>query len=361
MSKFIITSTPYFKKSLFREIAKIDSEINIIKKIDNGIFLIESQLDTKTFINKAIKHEPIFIKHMMPVMKEGKITGNLEKDKVEIYQQSQTINNLKKNDLFAVQCRIISGGKEGLEWSSKDIEVYVGTEYTNQGVIPSFSDYHLNNKDINVISILINNNNYYLGFSTSQQNLNFHCDEYRICSKKGREISRAENKLKEALTKYNIELSGKGNALDIGAAPGGWTKVLADHGYNVFAVDPGKLKPELYDIPNINHYKCRIEELEFHEFFDIIVNDMNVDPQITAKIMNKLAPTLKDNGLAIVTLKLPSRIEETLAETKKILSENYDILKINSLFHNRQEITALIKKNKSPNKIIGDFKKNCFF
>lgn len=337
MNKFIVTYTPYFHKNLLKELKNIDSNLKLVNIITNGISIIEVS-NRNTFLNNL---ESIFIKHIMPIDYQGVITGDLNKDKLDIYENTKQIVNLNNNDLFAVQTRIINGQ---LEYSSKDLEVYIGSNYEKNGAIPCFSDINLKNDQMKIISILINDNKYYIGFSTSKENLNFHCDEYRILSKNGREISRAENKLKEALSKYNIKLNKEGKALDIGAAPGGWTKVLSDYGYEVYAVDPGNLKEELYSIPNIKHFKCKIEDLNFEDTFDIIVNDMNVDPQITAEIMNKLSNSLVKDGLAIVTFKLPGKIEETIKEAKEILQQKYDILKINSLFHNRQEVTLLIKK-----------------
>ncbi len=342
MSKFIITYTPYFLKSLLKELTSLDEKMKLIKKIDNGISLIDVSISKREFTDKLIEHPPIFLKHIMPVDHEGFISGYLETDKEEILKNCLNICSIDENDLFAVQSRIVNAT---INYSSKDLEVFIGTNYEKKGSIPCFSDTSLKNTDVKIISIFINDNSYYLGYSTSKENLNYHCDEYRLLSKNGREISRAENKLKEALSKFEIKLTKEGIALDIGAAPGGWTKVLADYGYIVYAVDPGNLKEELNNNPNIKHYKCRIESLKFENTFDIIVNDMNVDPQITAEIMNSLAPSLKEGGLAIVTFKLPGKIEETIKEAKEILSKEYQILKMNSLFHNRQEITVLIKKN----------------
>ncbi len=343
MSKFIITYTPCFRKSMLSELIAVDEELEVESVFSDSVLMIDSKLEKEEFINKLLEKSPIFIKHIMPVMKNGKITENLELDEQEILSGINSISTLTKES-FAVQCRIISGGKNGLDYSSKDLEVFVGSHYEQRGNIPTFSDTSLKNDDIKVLSIMIHHNDYYLGFSSSKENLNFHCDEYRICGKGGRSISRAENKLKEALSKFNVTLDGTGYALDIGASPGGWTKVLADYGYEVVAVDPGNLKPELESNPKIHHYKCRIEDLDFENFFDIIVNDMNIEPQATSNIMNKLVKSLKDNGIAIVTLKLPNKVEEDIKESIQILSQNYDVLAIKSLFHNRQEVTTMIRK-----------------
>ena len=65
---------------------------------------------------------------------------------------------------------------------------------------------------------------------------------------------------------------------------------------------------------------------------------------VTAQIMNSLAPCLKENGVAVVTLKLPSNPSKGIEESVAILSEKYHVLSVNSLFHNRQEVTAYIQK-----------------
>ena len=344
MNKFIVTFTPHFKKSLLKELISVDSSIFIEEEIDESIICINTTLKKEEFTIKLFNKSPIFVKHIMPVDKEINITLFKDKDLEILKKELDEIALINKDTKFAVQCRIIGSRNEGIEYTSKDVEVSIGRKYEEIGGIPVFSDANLKNEDIQVISILINKNKVYMGFSSSKDNLNFHSDEYRICSKTGREISRADNKLKEALIKFDIKLSGEGYALDIGAAPGGWTKVLADYGYSVIAVDPGNLKEELYNNPKIKHHKCRIEDLKFDHYFDIIVNDMNVDPEISASIMNSLSNSLKDKGLAIVTFKLPGKVDEAILESSKILSSNYEVLSIKSLFHNRQEVTVLLRK-----------------
>jgi 23S rRNA (cytidine2498-2'-O)-methyltransferase len=344
MSKFIVTFTPYFKKSVLNELHAVDAGISVEKMFDEGKALILCNLNAGTFIKKLTQSHPIFIKHIMPVQEIGSIRGDLNLDKTTLLDASSNIVKMNGKEKFAVQCRIVTGGSGGLGYSSKDIEVYLGEHYAGMGNVPSFSDNSLINEDVNIISVLINRDRYYMGYSTSTQNLNFHCDEARIFSKTGRQISRAENKLKEALSKFKIKLNGKGIALDIGASPGGWTKVLVDYGYDVVSVDPGELHPSLQNNPKITHLKTRIEKLSFSNYFDIIVDDINTDPQVTAQILLTLADSLKDKGLAVVTLKLPFNASKGIKESCEILSKRFEILAIKSLFHNRQEVTALLRK-----------------
>lgn len=340
MTKYIITFTPHFKKTVLDELSNADTSVSIEFLIDEGKALINCNQKESAFISNLKKSNPIFIKHIFPVQQTGDISGNLSEDLKSILDSCSKIVKMKDSK-FAVQCRLTSGSNN---YSAKDIEVGVGMFYEEKGNIPSFSDKNLLNEDIYVISVYIYKDKYFLGFSKSDDNLNFHCDEARIFSVSGREISRAENKLKEALSKFKITLSGKGKALDLGAAPGGWTKVLADFGYDVVAVDPGDLDLKLSNNPKIIHQKVRIENLEFNEEFDVITNDMNLEPKNTAEIMVNLAHCLKDKGIAIVTLKLPFNPIKGIEEAKAVLSEKYEVLEIKSLFHNRQEVTAYIRK-----------------
>lgn len=348
---------PCFKKNVLKELKNIDPNAYIEKDFAENISLLHTDMKQTDFLEKLISSNVIFLKHIAPASNSGKLKGELDQDKeILLHEILSDFKMVEPNEKFAIQARICAGeteDKSSLPYSAKDLEVYIGTYITNLGGIPTFSDSQIiNEDDVNIFSIFINGNTYYLGNSLSSQNLNFSCDEYRISSHRGkREVSRAENKLTEALSKYKIDLgSNGGKALDIGAAPGGWTNVLLQHGFFVDAVDPGDLNPSLLSNPKVKHYKCKIENIAMAEEFakehkyDIIVNDMNIEPEATAEIMNILTPCLKENGLAIVTIKLPGNPEKGINKAVSILSEKYNVLKINNLFHNRQEVTALIQK-----------------
>jgi 23S rRNA (cytidine2498-2'-O)-methyltransferase len=341
-SAYIITYTPYFDKSVKKEIYQIDTHFDSEREFSPSATLLTSVKPREAFIEGLKESSPVFIKHIMPVMDAGKVTGDFEIDRERLLESADSILSMDKESKFAVQCRLV---KANLTYTAKDVEVYIGSYYEEKGNRPSFSDKEIINEDIGIISIFLYDSEYYVGFSKSSDNLNFHSDEYRISSRAGgREISRAENKLIEALASFNIELEGKGTALDLGAAPGGWTKVLADYGYRVLAVDPADLHPKLKDYPKVEHLREKAQNIELEEPLDLIVNDMNMGPKETAQIMNEVAPLLKDGGLAILTIKLPFSPERGIQEAVESLSKKYEILRIRSLFHNRQEVTALLKK-----------------
>ena len=70
MSLFVVTFTPYFKKSVINELLLVDPKIIVKDKFSDSIILIGNRNEKKNeFINSLIKFDPIFIKHIMPLEK----------------------------------------------------------------------------------------------------------------------------------------------------------------------------------------------------------------------------------------------------------------------------------------------------
>jgi 23S rRNA (cytidine2498-2'-O)-methyltransferase len=134
--------------------------------------------------------------------------------------------------------------------------------------------------------------------------------------------------------------------LDLGAAPGGWTRVLRNFEQYVTAIDPGELDPRLSSDKGIRHKRMTAEMyLESEpDPFDIIVNDMRMDARDSARLMNSYARLLYPHGWALITLKLPEQKREPILEKAfYILRAMYEIAGARQLFHNRSEITVWLK------------------
>jgi len=335
--EYIITFFPEFKKHALAELNGFADEV---ESLSSAVSVISARPGERSSPLR-FDAEPIFVRHIMPVHRKGELCSSGCSACEQILDDTKKICDIPKKAPFSVQCRVIEGETE---CSAKDIEVAVGQYFERNGAVPAFSDREISNADVGVISVLIYRKKYYIGFSKSSENLSFHSDEYRVLSRNGRTVSRAENKLLEAINKFGIKMNGGGNALDVGASPGGWTKVLADRGYKVFAVDPGELHEVLRDDPRIVHLKKRIENCEFDVKFEIAVNDMNIDPQISSGIMCGLADNLEPGATAVLTLKLPvSDVMGSIGESCDILKERYEILTLKNLSHNRREVTVILK------------------
>jgi 23S rRNA (cytidine2498-2'-O)-methyltransferase len=164
--------------------------------------------------------------------------------------------------------------------------------------------------------------------------------------KKEGQICRAECKLMEAIEVFRIRFSPHAHALDLGAAPGGWSRILLDMGCRVTAVDPGALDSRLSHEKLL--YVCATAQRFFAAQaqgtqFDIIVNDMKMDMYDSVRVMLDAACLLSPDGFALMTLKLAkgqglSKINKAL----ELLAKKYRVRGTRQLFHNRDEVTVLL-------------------
>ena len=121
--------------------------------------------------------------------------------------------------------------------------------------------------------------------------------------------------------------------------------MLADSGMEVTAIDPVELDEKVVNHPNVTHKKIHAKEFSSDVDFDFIVNDMNMDPEDSAEIMVQLAGHLKPRAYAIMTVKLVIRQPARLLDNVRVILEpTFEILDIKNLFHNRMEVTVLLRK-----------------
>jgi 23S rRNA (cytidine2498-2'-O)-methyltransferase len=150
----------------------------------------------------------------------------------------------------------------------------------------------------------------------------------------------------EAIKTFNIDMEGFSTALDLGAAPGGWTSVLLEHGLKVTAVDTGDMDERLKKYPGFRFIKTNASELELDkESFDVMTSDMSWNPKNTARIIISASEYLKSGGIAVVTLKLMGdKVRKTIKEVLAIYNEVFETIGVRQLFHNREEVTIYLKK-----------------
>jgi 23S rRNA (cytidine2498-2'-O)-methyltransferase len=159
-------------------------------------------------------------------------------------------------------------------------------------------------------------------------------------------ISRSEFKLLEAFDVFGLSPEPGGAALDLGAAPGGWSRLLRERGLRVTAVDPAKLDDRLRGDKDLRHIRTTAKKFlqQKPEKYDLIVNDMRMDARKSAQLMVSCAPYLNPGGFGIMTLKLPEEKREiVIDEAYQILSGTFRIAGARQLFHNRSEITVYLR------------------
>lgn len=158
------------------------------------------------------------------------------------------------------------------------------------------------------------------------------------------QASRAEFKLEELFLAFPPSIPTGRTALDLGASPGGWTRIMCSHGIRVTAVDPGDLHPVIAKDRLVTHARTTAGNFlrSSNGKFDLIVNDMRMDPVRTAEVMLDAHSRLNREGQIIVTFKLgvadPTNL---LHAARQTLNERYIIRFIRQLHHNRHEVTVV--------------------
>lgn len=163
------------------------------------------------------------------------------------------------------------------------------------------------------------------------------------------QISRSEFKLEEIIRTNLAELPTSGTALDLGAAPGGWTRILLNRGLDVWAVDPGELDRRLDGKSGLTYIPTLAGPFlaENEQMFDLVVNDMRMEPAISANVMNSAARFVPSGGMGVMSIKLPAETHPlgVIGECLRLLRREWKIETVRQLFHNRHEVTAILRRS----------------
>ncbi|MBU0622506.1 MAG: 23S rRNA (cytidine(2498)-2'-O)-methyltransferase RlmM [Gammaproteobacteria bacterium] len=141
-------------------------------------------------------------------------------------------------------------------------------------------------------------------------------------------------------------------AIDLGAAPGGWTWQLVQRGLKVTAVDNGPLKGAAAGHPNIKHLRQDGFRFRPQRPVDWLVCDMVEQPQRVAALMTEWFV----GGMtqrAIFNLKLPMKkrvaaLKEALDNLRTALNNKgirYQ-LEARQLYHDREEVTIYLARKR---------------
>ncbi|MGV3489644.1 MAG: SAM-dependent methyltransferase [Tuberibacillus sp.] len=336
--RIIFTVKPEFLSLGLKELHLCDPESKTDFYIDDGVGVMTLSHDFQTLSDCLKSHKPIFLQHICPIhiaLKQNRV-DNL-KPIVEAAQP--LIELIDRTRSFSVQTRVFAHESP---FKGYEVNEAVAAVVSAQGITLDVTDPE------QVISIAITEEDVFLGISSVTDNISSWAGgKHRLAHEKG-QISRAEFKLIEAIKVFGLILPKKGLALDLGAAPGGWTRVLLNHHLQVIAVDPAKLDKSIKKHPKVKHYRETAQKF-FHRNlsakFDVIVNDMKMDTHDSVNLINLAYDRLKKGGFVVLTLKLPkSGAEKKIVQAIEQLENKYAIEGIKQLFHNRSEVTVILKK-----------------
>ncbi|CAD5108167.1 23S rRNA (cytidine(2498)-2'-O)-methyltransferase RlmM [Zestomonas carbonaria] len=168
--------------------------------------------------------------------------------------------------------------------------------------------------------------------------------------------SRSTLKLEEAWhhfiprAEWDARLAPAMTAVDLGAAPGGWTWQLVNRHLKVIAVDNGPMAESLMDSGLVEHQRADGFVFRPRRPVDWMVCDIVEKPARTAALIE----TWLGEGLcreAVVNLKLP--MKQRYAEVRRLLERIEDGLRergvkvaigCKQLYHDREEVTCHLRR-----------------
>jgi 23S rRNA (cytidine2498-2'-O)-methyltransferase len=296
------------------------------------------EVDPEQLIKELRRNEPIFLRHLFPIEAEMPVTDSIALTAEALKEYAATLGDRVNGRKVAIQIR--KEQNSPFPYSSaegRDVVIPVVQELGGETVARE-ADW--------IISVYASKKSLYMGCSLPRDNLSdWPGGSVRFRKEEGL-ISRAAFKLLEAERAFDLPLDQFSNALDLGAAPGGWTSVLLERGLKVTAVDPAEIDPSLELHPRLRHMRKNAAEVSFPPgTFDIMVCDMSWDPHHTCRLVSALAPALTAGGSGIITLKLMYRKPfQSIQDLTEAYRENFDIRKVKQLFHNREEVTMWVKR-----------------
>lgn len=135
------------------------------------------------------------------------------------------------------------------------------------------------------------------------------------------------------------------SAVDLGAAPGGWTWWLTQQGLQVIAIDNANMSPEVMKTGQVEHIRADGFSWQPRRPVHWICCDMVEQPQrVTQRMLTWLQNDWAKAGL--FNLKLPMKkryqmVQECLGLLQSSLGDDY-IIRAKHLYHDREEITVCV-------------------
>lgn len=334
----VLSYKEVYEELLYREIKERWKGIYLIERsIGAAVFGIESYEDILRDIDE--NGVPVFLNHMHPVIKQVEISGT-EQD-ISFYEGliDEQETYLDKEKVWTFQARITA--KNILPYQNGSLILHISNRMREKG-------FQVNSDEAEqAASLTVFDHNAYFGYGDIKNNISRWNGGILFFPKNAAVVCRAEFKLEEAVQFFHINLNGISRALDLGAAPGGWSHYLAGQNINVDAVDPAELSEQVKGCERIQHYKMTAQQflkLDIDKKYDLIVNDMKMDAGESVDILLSMLPVLSENGQVIVTIKMPKKnFLKKISSAKNALRRYFKNVYVKHLYYNRSEVTMYAK------------------
>jgi 23S rRNA (cytidine2498-2'-O)-methyltransferase len=338
----IATADPDFADLAVAELSEASPGVQQLATLEPGVLLLSLAENYWDLAARWRDRPPIFIRHIQPVQVQLHLPhGDAALHALRQMVEKELMELVDPSLSFSVQTRLFA------EFPFRAFDVNTAIADAVVAATGAALDVRRPQQILSVAAALYHGRTAgFLGLSPALYNLSDWAGGQRRFAREKGQISRAEFKLLEALELFGLELPAGGVVLDLGAAPGGWVRVLRQREQFVTAVDPAELHPLLAQDKSVRHKRMTAEAYlrEGPDQFDLIANDMRLDARDSARLMVAYAPYLYHHGRALMTLKLPEENrEKVLDHAFNILRQAYEIERARQLFHNRSEITVLLR------------------
>ena len=370
--QYIVFFDKRFLQQSINELRAILKEPKILKYLSDSIIIVdtgEKEADLKAVYNSVFLYKAEELLFTVDVSSgysalEEKLAG-VQKEKGYQSSKAEVLKELAID-----------------ERNAKSIEVEIGT-----GMEKFRATIDLANPGV-VFHIIINGSTAYVSMAGAENAYSVALDYFRHRNMDkdilDNGISRAEFKIHEAIDYFNIDVGKGSRALDIGAAPGGWSRNLMKRGASVVAIDAGRINysampegsriavalgkereivekegikalemeklDESWKAYDLLHIKELFENIKISELvklgpFDIMCIDINIPAQESAIIAAVCSEALKKGASLILTLKMTDdNIEQAIAKSKEALGATYEGIRVKKLPHDRKELTLFAVK-----------------
>ncbi|MDE1851952.1 MAG: hypothetical protein KGH69_04685 [Candidatus Micrarchaeota archaeon] len=352
---YFIYSGMFFERSLYGDLLEL-GKFRVLEHERNAM-IIETERD---FIKEHDKKPSMFVHGMFRMdvsddIDEGRYVDSL-------YDMVRRLK-LPKGKKIRIECYNVNS-KKGL--SAKQIEMELSDRLRKDGYNPEMIS-----PDVLLYLVLVNMRCYAGIESYRKLEQKFLNPLRHYGSETGeRMVSRAEAKLLEAFDVFRIK--GKGIAIDLGAAPGGWSMVLAKKGYKVVAIDNADLEYEKIEgqrlstkvltnlkktkKTDINEMLRNVDIVHIRENANtafqkislkgvtMIADDMNIEPEQSAQLLMDYLGFAKKGAHLVMTVKcISKRVSKHVSKAEGILGPRFRIKSVKELPNNRQEVTLFAR------------------
>lgn len=336
-SRFICTANhgfaPYAQEELRRRFGTLKSTVII----PGEVFLVTLPAATSNAVSTITNQPLMFLRHLFPVQFQEESNS----PELELEHLTSFIRNRRELADMRVSLQVRKSAGSNWEDSAGALKQALTERLSDLPI-----EFTMQNADY-IISVFADAEHWYAGVSKPEENLSDWSGGAVRFQKEEGQISRAKFKLLEAESTFGIPFEAFQHALDIGAAPGGWTSFLLERGLKVTAVDPAKMDPSLMKWPTLTFLRKNASEVKFRENeFDLLVCDMSWSPKQMARLVTDLLYSLRNGGTAVVTVKLMHKkplavIHDVIASFEQ---SGMQLQRAKQLFHNRDEITLYMVK-----------------